>query len=117
VPRGTKAKDDSMRSVTVEVPDDLAEQLTNAQDRLPELLALGLQQPAAPAPVYRAILTFLASGPSPAEVAAYTPPSDARQRLELLLERSKAELDDFERIEHLMVMLKAGALSALAGAP
>ena len=81
---------------------------------------------AAPVHLYRAILTFLASAPSPAEIAAYTPPSDARQRLQILLERSRAgelttgehaELDEFERIEHLTAVLKSGARSSLTVAP
>ena len=81
---------------------------------------------AAPAHVYRANLTFLANAPSPTEIAAYAPPIEAQRRLKTLLERDKAgeltpaeqaELDEFERIEHLMVMLKAGALPSLGGAP
>ena len=50
-----------MRTITLQVPDELADQLAAVQDRLPELLALSLRQPALPAQLYRAILTFLAS--------------------------------------------------------
>lgn len=47
-------------------------------------------------------------------------------RLRMLLEREskdgitppeKAELDEYERLEHLMVMIKSGNLQHLTGAP
>lgn len=79
---------------------------------------------AVPTHVYRAILTFLANAPAPTEIATYAPPIEAQRRLKTLLERNKAgeltsaeraELDEFEHIEHLMVMLKAGAFSSNGG--
>lgn len=114
-----------MRTITLDVPDELADQLAQMRDRLPELLALSLQQPAVPAHVYRAILTFLASGPTPAQIAAFSPSPEVQQRLRTLLERSQAgvltsteqaELDELERIEHIVVMMKTGALGTLATA-
>ena len=111
-----------MRTITLDVPDELADQLAQVQDRLPELLALSLQQPAVPAQLYRAILTFLAGAPTAEQIAAFRPSPEMQQRLQTLLERSnagtltsaeQAELEELERIEHLMVMIKAGALPAL----
>jgi len=111
-----------MRTITLTVSDELADQLAPLQDRLPELLALSLRQPAVPAYLYRSILTFLASTPTPEQIAAFVPPLDARQRLQTLLARERteplssaeqAEVSELERIEHLVVMLKIGALSAL----
>ena len=70
-----------------------------------------------PAALHRSILAFLASNPTPEQIAAFTPPPEARERLRSLLARGKAgqlaladeaELDEYERIEHLIVMLKAG---------
>lgn len=115
-----------MRTITLDVPDELADQLAEMRDRLPELLALSLQQPAVPASVYRDILTFLASNPTPAQMAAFEPNPEVRQRLQTLLDRNlsghltpaeEAELDELERIEHVVVMLKAGALAALTRTP
>ena len=109
-----------MRTITLDVPDELADQLTLDRDRLPELLALSLRQPAVPAQIYRAIVTFLAGDPTPDEVAAFGPTPEMHQRLQLLLGRERtsaltpaerAELDEMERIEHLMVMIKAHLLS------
>lgn len=109
-----------MRTITLDVPDELADALAPVQDRLPELLALSLQQPAVPAHFYRAILTLLVSAPTPAQIAAFSPAPEVQQRLQTLLERvrfgaltaaEQAELDELERIEQVMIMLKAGALA------
>jgi hypothetical protein len=108
-----------MATITIEVPDELSAQLDQVRDRLPELLALSLRQPAVPASIYRALVDFLASNPSPAQVAAFRPTPEMQERLVTLLTRSQAgdltpaeqaELDEFERIEHLVILLKAGSL-------
>lgn len=114
-----------MATVTIEVPDELSELLAQAGDRLPELLAQSLKEPTLPAHVYRYVLDFLASRPTPEQVAAFGPTSEMTDRLRMLLEREgkgeitpaeKAELDEYERLEHLMVMIKSGNLQHLIGA-
>jgi hypothetical protein len=115
-----------MTTITLEVPETLAEQLAQLGDRLPEILMVGLREATPlPAHVYRYILDFLASGPTPEQVAAFRPTPEMQARLEILLARSRAgqltpaevaELDEYERIEHLIVMLKAGNLPHLTGA-
>ncbi len=45
-----------MARITIEVPEELSDQLAQVGDRLPELLALSLQQPALSAHIYRYIL-------------------------------------------------------------
>ena len=111
-----------MRTITLTIPDDLADQLAQIRDRLPEILALSLRQPAMPAHLYREILAFLADNPTPARIAAFGPTLEMRQRLETLLDRARAgtltaaeeaELTEFEQIEHLMVLIKAGVLPFL----
>ncbi|MDJ0734484.1 MAG: hypothetical protein QNJ47_10500 [Nostocaceae cyanobacterium] len=120
-----------MAKITLEVPDELSEQLAQVGDalgqaalrlRLPELLALSLQQPPLPARIYQYILDFLANKPTPEQILAFRPNAEMQERLKTLLTRSKAgeltpteqtELDEYERIEHLMVMLKAGSLPYL----
>jgi hypothetical protein len=85
-----------------------------------EILALSLQQPPLPAQIYHYILNFLTSEPTPAEILAFRPTPEMQERLKTLLMRSQAgeltptersELDEYERIEHLMVMLKAEKLA------
>lgn len=108
-----------MATLTIEIPDELMEQLYPFRDQLPELLRRGLQPLALPAQVYRYILDFLASQPSPEEVAGFRPTSEMQDRLRYLLGRERdgelstdehQELNEYERIEHLMVMLKSGSL-------
>jgi hypothetical protein len=114
-----------MATVTIEVPDELSELIAQAGDRLPELLAQSLKEPTLPAHVYRYVLDFLASRPTPDQVAVFGPTSEMIDRLQMLLGREsrgemtpaeKAELDEYERLEHLMVMIKSGALQQLTGA-
>jgi hypothetical protein len=115
-----------MPTITLEISDELSERLRQVGDRLPELLALSLQQPALPAHIYRYILDFLASQPTPEQVAAFGPTSEMAARLRILLEREAAneltpseqeELAEYERIEHVMIMIKAGNLRHLTGKP
>lgn len=114
-----------MATVTIEVPDELSELVAQAGDRLPELLARSLKEPVPPAHVYRYVLDSLASRPTPEQVAAFGPTQEMTDRLRTLLEREgkgeitpaeKAELDEYERLGHLMVMIKSGQLRHLTGA-
>lgn len=111
-----------MATITLDLPDELAHELDDVRDRLPELLALSLRQPAVPAQIYRAIVDFLAANPSPEALARFAPSPEMRQRLETLLERSRAgtltaaehaEIEEYERIEHLMVLIKSRSLAAI----
>jgi hypothetical protein len=114
-----------MATVTIEVPDELSELVAQAGDRLPELLAQSLREPTLPAHVYRYVLDFLATRPTPEQVASFGPTPEMTDRLRTLLAREssgeitpaeKAELDEYERLEHLMVMIKSGNLQHLTGA-
>lgn len=111
-----------MATITIEVPDDLSDQLAQLGDRLPDLLRQCLQQSALPAQVYRYILDFLISQPSPDQIAAFRPTAEMQERLLTLIAKSHSgeltpteqkELDEYERIEHLIVMLKLGNLPYL----
>lgn len=111
-----------MSTITLELPDELTEQLAQEKDRVPELLRLSLQEPVLPATVYRYILQFLVSNPTPQQIAAFQPTKAMMQRLQELVQRGKSgeltpteqrELDEYETIEHLIVMMKAGQLSCL----
>lgn len=115
-----------MTSITIEVPDELSEQLSREKARLPELLAQSLHQPPLAAKTYRYVLDFLASRPTPEEVAAFRPIPEMIERRRTLVEREhaaeitpteKAELDEYDRLEHLVVMMKTGNLPFLVGKP
>jgi hypothetical protein len=116
-----------MAQITIEVPDSLAEQLAPVRDRLPEVLAHGLEQ-LSPVPneVYRYILDFLASNPSPEEIRAFRPAPQMQERISELLEKNRtsrltaaesAEFDEYERIEHVIRMLKIRSLTTAQAGP
>jgi len=112
-----------MPQITLDLPDDLLQQInqSGSRDRLIELLTLSIQQPAVPAAIYRYIFDFIISNPTPKQIASFRPTAAMRERLSILLDRSQAsqltsleqaELDEFERIEHLIIMLKSGNFQA-----
>ena len=74
-----------MTTISIEIPDELSEQITQVGDRLPELLALSLKQPFVSGYIYRHILDFLASAPTPAEIADFGPTPEMTERLNTLL--------------------------------
>lgn len=113
-----------MAKITLEVPDELELKLREIGNRLPELLALSLEQPPLPAKVYQYILNFLASSPTPSQIMEFRPSLEMTERLQTLLTRSQQglltareeeELNEYERIEHLIIMLKAGNLPFIQG--
>ena len=112
-----------MTTITLELTDDLTESLAAAQDRLPEIIALGLNKLSPlPAQVYAHILSFIANGPTPEQLMAFRPTPEMQARLDELLDKSRAdtlsdlerrELEEYERIEHIVIMLKARAMPYL----
>ncbi len=113
-----------MVKITLEVTEELSEKLERLGDRLPEFLSQSLEQQTLPASIYRYVLNFLASNPSPQQIRDFRPTPEMQDRLRLLSMRSKTEvltesdrheLDEYERIEHLIVMVKSGNLRFLQG--
>lgn len=112
-----------MATLTIEIPDDLMAQLAPLQEQLPDLLRQCVEHSSPSAHVYRYILSFLVSQPTPQQISAFRPTPEMQARLRFLLERSKAELteveqkelNDYEQIEHLLVLLKTGNLPFLVG--
>jgi hypothetical protein len=66
---------DDMTTITIAVPDELADSIARIGDRLPALLAQSLRQPTLPAHVYRYMVDFLASQPTVEQIAAFAPTS------------------------------------------
>jgi hypothetical protein len=87
-------------------------------------LAQSLKEPTLPAHVYRYVLDFLASRPTPDQVSAFGSTTEMIDRLRMLLEREsiveitpteRAEFDEYERLEHLMSIIKSGNHRHLTG--
>ena len=121
-----------MAEFTLDVSDELVERLKPFQDRLPELLtslvgAISSQAEAAPVSgsyaaetplVYAEVLDFLLSHPTPQDIIAFKVSIAAQARLRFPLDKNReetlsladpAELDVYEQLEHLMILLKAKA--------
>lgn len=121
-----------MTTVTLEVPDELAARLRPLRDRLPELLsqvldswsmenALKVTGPAVTHPVFREMIDFLASSPTPNQVIAHKASALAQERLEELLNKNREEgltepeaeeMDAYLLVNHIMILLKARARQA-----
>lgn len=109
-----------MTQITIEVPDALAERITAVRDHLPEILARGLERCSLlPNEVYRYILEFLASNPSPQAILSFKPTPQMQKRINELLEKNRtgqitptesAELEEYVRIDDLLSLLKARTL-------
>jgi hypothetical protein len=122
-----------MTTITLEVPDELAGRLTSLQTHLPQLLTFALDLLGTPndrpstlsvnSPVLTEIIDFLAHGPSSTDLLAYKVSPKAQARLEELLDikreegltsQEAAELDTYQQVNHLLILLKARARIALA---
>ncbi len=125
-----------MAEFTIQIPDELAQRLEPLQNRLPELLWRLLDvvnlptniQPTVnpettniPA-VYQEVIDFLIKGPKPEEIINFKVSSQSQTRLQELLEKNRsatfsqmelAELDVYEQLEQMMILLKARAYSAI----
>jgi len=124
-----------MTTITLEISDELAARLAPLQDRLPELLSMtvdlfptetqvsGVTDSETVYPVFREMMDFLISSPTPEKIIAFKISSSAQERLEDLLDKNRedgltndevAELDIYERVNQLLILLKAHARLALS---
>ena len=108
--------------ITLTVSDDLAARLRPVQDRLPEVLELGLRELQAAGQQgvtgLAEVLETLAALPTPQDVLALRPSAALQERIDALLEKNQQsgfapdEQSEWERYrfaEHLMRLAKARA--------
>jgi len=114
--------------ITIEVPNNLGNELQRYHERLPEVLERGLreimqEQIVSEFKDQTTIIEFLASRPSPEKVLALKPSADFQARASKLLRKSKTgaishpEETELERIlilEHLVRLAKSQAYKHLA---
>jgi len=124
-----------MTTITLEVPDELAGRLAPLKAQLPQLLAFtvdlfGIPGDRADAvnfsfPVFSEVIEFLAQGPSHQAIINFKVSAKVQSRLEELLDKGRegkllpqeqAELNTFQQINHLLILLKARARTAAATA-
>ena len=108
--------------LTLTIPDELATRLLSVEERLPEILELGLREWLSTPPDYAGLsdlLETLARLPSPQEVLALRPAANLQDRIEELLAKSRAgglsadeqrERTRYEYIEHIVRLAKACAI-------
>ena len=121
-----------MTTITLEVSDDLAAQISPVRDRLPnlisqalELLPVGQEKSILPQstsfPVFDEMIDFLASGPTSRQIIEHKVSATLQKRLETLLEKNReegltmaeaAEMNAFRQVNHVMIRLKARARRA-----
>src|SRR5258708_3245802 len=117
-----------MTTITLEVPDDLAAQFkldaTHWAEFVRKAVAAKLSEQSEPVTgstprsIYQEITDFLASCPTPEQIADFKISDQAQERLEELLDKIRegeltpaetAELDQYLQYSHTMVLLKASA--------
>jgi hypothetical protein len=118
-----------MSSITLNVPDEIAEELRRQQGRLPELLQRVMRELSAESQSgfdgAAEVFEFLVALPSPEEVLNLRPSVRLDKRVRDLEKNrneglTKAEEEEWERyefLEHLVRLAKASALRKLSGLP
>jgi hypothetical protein len=106
-----------MVEMTMQVPDELAKRIQPIHSWLPAILELSLLGfKTLATETATEIVQFLSTNPSSQEVIGYHVSERAQARLRRLLalneagllgEAEQAELDELQKIEHIMTMLKA----------
>ena len=115
-----------MVELTVQIPDNLALRLRPVQNRLVEIIELGLREimPARYG-LYNEVIGFLSSGPTPQAIVAFRPSAQVQARVAELLDKNRAgtltrdeqaELDQYEGLDYPMTLVKARARQRLAAA-
>ena len=119
-----------MSAITLQLPDELALRLRGHEDRLPEILELGLRNISANSQAgfegANDVLEMLAQLPSPQEVMALSPSAQLSARVVELLAINREsglnaieqrEWERYEYLEHLVRMAKSNANRRLIESP
>lgn len=126
----------SMASLTIELSDEVMEQLAPLQAQLPELIVRFIvnpilkfdpaERPALQPDIYHEILDFLVSSPKPEQILNFKVSEPSQIRLQQLLENNRnlalspndrSELDLYQQLDFLMGLLKARAYRTIHSSP
>jgi hypothetical protein len=126
-----------MTTVTLQLSEDLAERIAHVGDRLPDLLTFALDTAGIPGnggnqaqvtqmfPAWLETVDFLAQSPTRREIIDFKLSPESQSRVEVLLDASRrrelspqeqAELQTYQQIYHLFILLKARARTTAANA-
>jgi hypothetical protein len=119
-----------MQTITLDVSDDLAVRLRSVEERLPNILELGLRQFHAQSQIgfdgAAEVLELLASLPSPEAILAIRPSDAFQARIDFLLDKNReegltaeedTEWEQYMYLEHLVRMAKGKALAQTRRSP
>jgi hypothetical protein len=116
-----------MTEMILQLPDELAERIGRSVRWVPAILALSLDgYRTRAAAVASELIAFLSTNPSSAALLDFHVSENSQERLRRLLtlnaagmtsEEEQAELDELERIEHMVVRLKAQIAAESSGTP
>ena len=106
--------------VTIEIPDQLAEQLDDQREHLAEIIARGLRRSGSTCSHWRReVISFLARRPTVDEIVQFRPSAGAADRGRELLRRNQqnalspeeeAELDELSELDRFVSLIKAEVL-------
>ena len=111
--------------LTIEIPDELAEELGPDRERIREIIARGLRRSwSGASDLRREIIAFLARLPSAEEILEFRPPAALVERSRELRQRhsegtltqaEEAELDEMCDVDRFVSLIKAEVLAHQAG--
>jgi hypothetical protein len=105
--------------LTIEIPDELAERLEPRKAQLAQIIERGLAESASETSgLAQEVVDFLARGPQPEAIVAFSPSESSAARARELLDKNRAgtlspdehaELEEMSRLNHLFALIKAHA--------
>lgn len=108
--------------ITLDLPEELVSRLSSLQDKLPQILELGLRELNASSRTgfsgAAEVVEFLATLPTPEEIIALRPTEALQTQIANLLEKNRTQgltsaeaqiWEQYEYLEHLIRMAKAKA--------
>lgn len=112
--------------ITLDIPEELATQLTDLENQIPEILKMGLEKlhsnQRSNFEDFSDVIELLTSFPTPEEVLALRPSEKLQHRINELLDKNrteelqsqeKAEWDQYAYLEHIVRIAKIKATAKL----
>ena len=108
-----------MATLTIEIPDQLADRINDKKEQLSKIIELGLNKLSpSGSQLYGEVISFLSKGPTATQIKEFSPSVEAQERIENLLEKNRkgelaaeesAELDQIQALNHFMTLIKSKA--------